>query len=811
MISSYIFDIGPIRPVRPVLSTFSDILVFPTVTVGDTSFARLDVMNGGNDTLRISGIIFPFEELKADEQPTIILMPGDIDTILFVLAPKQEISLAGSINIQSNDPISPMKEFPVLTDIRSLDFTSRLLNPGVEVPLGERITVIVSPAESVRVERGTLYYRPSDDAVAFSDTSLTVSGNDFIGIIPGADVTERNLDYYIEVENSGIFSADPPGAPDDSLFYQAVQQPASISTSPVPNRESDFMEGVDIKVSVELPEGAIFGGGTLFYRRGGDSLFSSVDITEGELYPQGAIPDSVAGPRGVEYYAEVQTMTRTLTDPPSEPELSPRCIRITSEDLEESSSHDALAFRLLSIPLKIDAPITGVVTDDIGGPDNTAWRMFAYENESGGYIELPSDSIFNFNVGTGYWLITREEHRLDTAPAEGLSTPTDSAFALELKPGYNLIGDPFCFAVAWDSVLVDTLGSAWLVMADAEADALEPAVRWNAERGYVYDVSLLEPFDGYWVKNLLDKSIFLRVPPKEAAVSSNLDEQEQLASGTSSGEGWVVKIKATSGTSRDLENYIGIRPDGSDSWDSRDRSEAPLAPGRSLSLYFPRFSWKRHPGRYSQDIRSGYRDVSSVALSMPELSESENLWGQVWSFDVAKSYSEEGGGDEVILEFEGIESVPAEAVVYLVDWELERLLDVREGGSYSFYLGERLFIDSEGEARFALVVGSADFAEEQELPAPPAETALHQNYPNPFNPSTVIRYDVAKAGEVLLSIYDATGALVRELYRGRREPGRYEAAWSGENDRGAPVVSGIYFYRLKTQDRTVTRKMVLLR
>ena len=97
------------------------------------------------------------------------------------------------------------------------------------------------------------------------------------------------------------------------------------------------------------------------------------------------------------------------------------------------------------------------------------------------------------------------------------------------------------------------------------------------------------------------------------------------------------------------------------------------------------------------------------------------------------------------------------------------------------------------------------------LPGLPTATALHQNYPNPFNPSTVIRYDVAAAGAVTLKIYEARGALVRTLFDGRRATGRYEVGWSGRDNAGAAVATGVYFYRLEAPGFITTKKMVLLK
>jgi Peptidase family C25/FlgD Ig-like domain/FG-GAP-like repeat len=90
---------------------------------------------------------------------------------------------------------------------------------------------------------------------------------------------------------------------------------------------------------------------------------------------------------------------------------------------------------------------------------------------------------------------------------------------------------------------------------------------------------------------------------------------------------------------------------------------------------------------------------------------------------------------------------------------------------------------------------------------------LEQNYPNPFNPSTSIVYEIpgGPARRVSLVVYDVTGARVRTLEEGAVQPGRHVVAWDGRNQSGAAVGSGVYFYRLATAERALTRKMVLLK
>jgi hypothetical protein len=93
----------------------------------------------------------------------------------------------------------------------------------------------------------------------------------------------------------------------------------------------------------------------------------------------------------------------------------------------------------------------------------------------------------------------------------------------------------------------------------------------------------------------------------------------------------------------------------------------------------------------------------------------------------------------------------------------------------------------------------------------PNLTALRQNYPNPFNPTTTICFTLLERTRVTLSIYDVGGRLVRTLVDETMGEGYQERSWDGKDASGSQVGSGVYFYRLTAGDRTLTKKMVLLK
>jgi len=93
----------------------------------------------------------------------------------------------------------------------------------------------------------------------------------------------------------------------------------------------------------------------------------------------------------------------------------------------------------------------------------------------------------------------------------------------------------------------------------------------------------------------------------------------------------------------------------------------------------------------------------------------------------------------------------------------------------------------------------------------PVVNLLQQNYPNPFNPETTISFDMPKTAPANLSIYNVKGQLVKTLFNGTAQFGRNSQVWNGTDNNGSKVTSGLYFYRLTTDGKVETRKMMLMK
>ena len=88
----------------------------------------------------------------------------------------------------------------------------------------------------------------------------------------------------------------------------------------------------------------------------------------------------------------------------------------------------------------------------------------------------------------------------------------------------------------------------------------------------------------------------------------------------------------------------------------------------------------------------------------------------------------------------------------------------------------------------------------------PREYNLSQNYPNPFNPVTMIKFALPKASFVTLKVYDMLGREVSVLVNGQKSAGQYIVDFDASS-----LTSGVYFYRLESNDFVEVKRMVVLK
>ena len=93
----------------------------------------------------------------------------------------------------------------------------------------------------------------------------------------------------------------------------------------------------------------------------------------------------------------------------------------------------------------------------------------------------------------------------------------------------------------------------------------------------------------------------------------------------------------------------------------------------------------------------------------------------------------------------------------------------------------------------------------------PLITELGTNHPNPFNPTTTISFSLHEEQEVSLEIYNMKGQKVKRLVSSQLSAGKHSILWNGKDEEGKQISSGIYFYRMITDDYSASKKMIMLK
>ena len=533
----------------------------------------------------------------------------------------------------------------------------------------------------------------------------------------------------------------------DAGISTSFEVAASIAPAPHVNQEVTVLAGIPDSDAASVS-----------FRKGGDVDFSQAAMSTlvDDIYRY-TIPASAVTARGVEYYVTAGSARQPVSGVYSIPVSVPGGVKRSSA---QPGGGGQGGYRLISAPLDLDQKSPHeVLSDDLGGYDDTVWRLFGLGADDQ-YVEFPHTSAMD--PGRAFWLIVKETERtIDTGSGRTISTARP--YAIALKRGWNLIGNPFNFGVPAGNLQLGSSGQS------PELRAFNGI--WNTAA-----VQAIEPFEGYAVFNDAPSVDTLFVDP---------DVSSGSARSIASTPQWGVRILAQCQQARDEDNLAAAFSGAASAWDNMDRPEPPVI-GEYVSVYFPHPEWTRNTSSYSTDARP------------------EPLEGETWTFEVTTNIR-----DKVTLTFEGLDRVPEQFEVWLVDPNLKTVQNLRERDSYPV-----LASDLGHPRRLELIVGRQDFIRDTFNGAGlmPTSFELAQNIPNPFNPATTIQYGLSGEERVTLAVYDILGQEIVTLVDAEQQAaGHHVAVWDGRDRAGQSVGSGIYIYRLRAGSFTAVRKMILVR
>ena len=633
-----------------------------------------------------------------------------------------------------------------VSETEEVTITANVENRGTAPCVNRRIEYYLSLDDNITPADFFL----GDDSVTLDarqtgQESITFRPMD-VGVPPGTYFSGQ----IIPDENEVWFSTNPAltvvGVP-PVIAHTAVSSPVDANQ--------------ELGISATITDNTGLSTANMYYQAGGSTSFSTTTLSEmGNTY-EGTVPADDVSSRGIRYFIDavdidgLSTRTDTFSVQVRESAGLNRSVQAAGEEVS--------AYRLISVPLDLAAKSPGnVLEDDLGSYDPENWRLFGL-NASQGYDEFPSGAAGSMSPGRAFFLIVKEAGQ-QWNTGLGTSIPLDRAFPLSLNSGWNFIATPFNFEIARTALQLASGG---------EIDLMTYNGSWRTHTGP------LRPFEGYALS--VASSGQLLIDPNDRLATASKKQNAEPVVAASFFE-WSIQVLAQAGHARDEENFAAVAAEATSDWDIWDRAEPPVI-GKYVSVYFPHPEWQVPFAGFRTDVR-------------PVPNERES-----WTFEVKSNVDA-----PVTLRFEGIDEVPRDFEVWLVDEVAQVWQDLRERATYTV-----AGAGGQHARAFRLLVGRPDaLAEEatQEIP----ESFVLENFPNPFNPQTTIRYGLTSQERVTVAIYNVLGEYVATLVENEeKSAGYHTVAWDGRNQAGHPVASGVYIYTFQTEHRRTSQKMVLMK
>jgi hypothetical protein len=413
-------------------------------------------------------------------------------------------------------------------------------------------------------------------------------------------------------------------------------------------------------------------------------------------------------------------------------------------------------FEIIAVPLKLPNPAASQVFSSLGAYDKSKWRLFGYQSSAVDFNEYnPTSNNFNIETGKGYFIISKDPVNVVFENGNPVANSVDNPYEIVLKPGWNLIGNPYLYNVLWtDVIAASNLTNLNLIIFEGgyQSSSGKPDFK-------------LKKFRGGFVRNTGQSDINLKIPAlinQAAQTGRYSSESTARYFNALSDEDWEVDFTISNSELTYSLSGIGMHPKAIDGEDFFDIATPPRL-GEYLEMY------------------THTSDAKRIRLAKDIVPVRDN---HIWEFTVDASKD----SDFYSLKWENEYFGNNDKQLYLYDPELYKIINMREVKEYKF--------KSTDKKRFKVYFGNGEFIENNLLPD---QVVSITAYPNPFGSSINIPYalnNFTDKYKVRLSIYDMMGREVAELVNDEQKPGFYEMTWDAKDKRGAIIRTGIYLYRL---------------
>lgn len=389
-------------------------------------------------------------------------------------------------------------------------------------------------------------------------------------------------------------------------------------------------------VSATITDNVAVVSATLFYRKISEPTWHSVSLAgTGNLYSTTILP-AWFDAMGMEYYfvaADARTNSRRSPANGSYyAYVNPGEQTVTSDRMGFGITTSN--YKILAMPFTTSNNSVATLFEELGDWSSAKFRMARYDNSSDSFLEYPG--FTTLDRGVGYWSLIKTPQTIKISPSTGFTENRSSLYTMTLKPGWNMIGNPYPVPINWDDVR--TLNNQ---------AALGSIHTYN--NGWTPGPAM-DPYEGGFVLVSGSSNITIKIPFAGQVAEGSRKVQ------SSTPEGWNADLMVNQGDNTNALGGFGMNPMASSGWDSQD-DITPPSMDASPELQFV------HP---EHQYGAFCRDIVPTQEAM------------AWTFNVSGK-----SGEETTLSWKNI---PAGMSLKLLDEINLVVVDLQEESQYSFVL-----------------------------------------------------------------------------------------------------------------------------
>ena len=460
-------------------------------------------------------------------------------------------------------------------------------------------------------------------------------------------------------------------------------------------------------------------------------------------------------------------------------------------------------FRMLSSPVSgtifndlLSETWTQGITGSDAGTDGSpnVWTLNLGNQD---WDELSNMSTSSLSAGQGFLTYVFQDIDFDgdsdlpiTLSVAGSSITGDVTISNIPSGDYYLAGNPYPQTIDWDLMTKIDLSNTTSVWNDATS-------AWKTWNGSTGDLTngLIAPYQGFWVRASGGTGSFTI---QDADVSTTAGSFLGRTSENDSVHTARFDISMGEMTS---STYFSFTTNGLVDY---DREDAP----KLLPLHAtPRIEIMTYANDTPLKINSLPFEIENI-VSVPM---------EIMILDVeGEHFISRSGNVQLSWEIDDLSSYMTTKIVDNLTGEIIDLSLSINSGEYTFQvegMGDFSFQSNEvngtypflGNPRFQIIFEQSVVDNDKEKTLPDSFT-IDRVYPNPFNPSVTIDYHLSNNSDINISVYDLKGALVDRLLKGKIVSGNHQVDWVPKN-----ISSGIYIVRIKSNGKTINRKITFFK